>query len=315
MRFDPTTVDAQIKEALSTISEDTECEIAFFGGSFTGIDRELMIYLLSVAYEYVKAGRVASVRCSTRPDYIDEEILDILWKYGVRTIELGLQSTSDSVLKASGRGHSFADEERAVKLITERGFSLVGQMMIGLPHSTYLDEIRTAEFIAQSGATAARIYPTVVFRDTPLCEMTQQGKYKPLDEEDAIRRSLGAFIMLNACGVDVIRIGLSASENLSGEAYYAGPNHPALGELVINELYYDKIKLECILLFRTVRRRGVILKVSVSPGSVSRAVGQRRKNINRLTEEFDFSKICVVEDEALSEFDVSVSVEGENRCI
>ena len=314
-RFDPTTVDAEIREALSTISSDTECEIAFFGGSFTGIDRNLMVYLLSVAYEYVKAGRVSSIRCSTRPDYINEDILDILWNYGVRTVELGLQSVSERVLSISGRGHGFAEEAQAVKLITERGFALVGQMMIGLPGASYEDEIRTAEFIVKSGAGAARIYPTVVFRDTPLCSMAQRGEYQPLSENEAIRRSLGAFRILHRGGVDVIRIGLSASENLSGDAYYAGPNHSALGELVINEFYYENIKQKCYLLFQNKESRGAILTIFVAPGSVSRAVGQRRKNIIRLTDVFGFARIRVAEDVQLSELDIRLSVEGEIRCI
>jgi histone acetyltransferase (RNA polymerase elongator complex component) len=128
--FDITTLRSTIDEALSTISADTETEIAFFGGSFTGIDRELMINLLSIANEYIDRGKVNSIRCSTRPDYINDEILDILKKYRVKTIELGLQGISEGVLSITKRGHSFLDEEKACTMIVERGFNLIGQMMI-----------------------------------------------------------------------------------------------------------------------------------------------------------------------------------------
>ena len=134
--FDPARVDEIIKSSLATIDKNTECEIAFFGGSFTGIDMGLMLKLLEIAHSYVKCGRVKSIRCSTRPDYINVQILDILKTYGVSVIELGLQSADDQVLSACKRGHDFFAEECAVKLIKQWGFELVGQMMIGLPGST-----------------------------------------------------------------------------------------------------------------------------------------------------------------------------------
>ena len=137
-----------------------ELEIAFFGGSFTGIGEPLMSDLLEMAESYVKTGAVSSIRLSTRPDYIDENILDTLKKYSVKTIELGIQSISDKVLLSSHRGHTAADSERACRLIKKYGFDLVGQMMVGLPFSTEEDEIKTAEFISDMGAVASRIYPT-----------------------------------------------------------------------------------------------------------------------------------------------------------
>ena len=180
-KFDISRVSAQIDEALATVDPSCEVEIAFFGGSFTGIDRELMISLLEIAYDYIKRGKVSSVRCSTRPDYISDDILNILKKYGVKTVELGLQSASDKVLLKSKRGHTAYDEERACKMIVNAGLDLVGQMMIGLPGSTLEDELQTARFIVKSGAKGARIYPTVVFYDTELCEMSRRGEYTPLD--------------------------------------------------------------------------------------------------------------------------------------
>lgn len=166
LSFDISTVRTEIERALSTVGDGDEAEIAFFGGSFTGIDRGLMIELLELAHEYVSAGRVRSIRCSTRPDYIDGEILDILGRYGVVVIELGLQSADEQVLMRTKRGHGFDAEERACRLIVERGFELVGQMMIGLPGSTAESELATADFIIRSGASGARVYPTVVFPDT-----------------------------------------------------------------------------------------------------------------------------------------------------
>ena len=309
--FDPDSLTEIIESALSTVNDGDEVEIAFFGGSFTGIDRSLMISLLERAHKYIELGKVKAIRCSTRPDYIDEETLDILERFGVRTIELGLQSVSDEVLKISKRGHNFEAELKACQLIVERGFDLVGQMMIGLPGSTIEDEIRTAEFIVKMGAVGARIYPTVVFKDTELCSMTECGFYTPLELSDAVSRSAKVLEILTSGGVKVIRIGLQASENLSDEScYLAGPNHSALGEMVIGETYYNKI---CKILSEKNLTGEENITVLVPKGAMSKAVGQNKKNKIRLTEMF--GKISFKESDNLSEYSLSVEINnGEIKC-
>lgn len=275
-RFEPSSVVKTIEDALSTVCADDFTEIAFFGGSFTGIDRSLMTELLEIAYGYVKAGRVKSIRCSTRPDYIDEEIICILKKYSVNVVELGLQSTSDKVLSLAKRNHSFSDEALACRLITDAGIELVGQMMIGLPGSTLDDEIKTAEFIINSGASGARVYPTVVFRDTELCTMAIEGRYEPLGLDEAVMRSAEVVKLFRKAGIKVIRVGLQASEGLSSkESYFAGPNHPSLGELVENKIYLDKILSE---LRGSEPDSDSILDIRVPVGDLSKAIGHKKQN-------------------------------------
>ncbi len=303
--FEAESVIPIIEEALSTIGDGVETEIAFFGGSFTGIDPVLMEDLLKIAYSYVSCGRVTGIRLSTRPDYINEQVLEILKKYGVRDIELGLQSVDENVLSLCKRGHGFTDEERACRLITEHdGFALVGQMMIGLPGSTPESEERTARFIIGSGASAARIYPTVVFHDTELCRMAEDGTYIPLSETDAIERSASVMLMFIKAGVEVIRIGLCSSENLSApDTYYGGPNHPALGELVLNEVYKriitemaDKISVP----------KSSVMYVTVARGELSKAVGQKKKNKEFLISNYALSDVIFRECPELSPYEVTV---------
>lgn len=311
-KFDPKNVREQIDLALETVEADAEVEIAFFGGSFTGIDRELMIELLEIGYSYIKANKVKSLRCSTRPDYIDEEIIDILKHYGVKTVELGLQSSCNSVLEKSKRGHYFEAEEKACKLIVESGLDLVGQMMIGLPGSDLDSELETARFIIYAGARGARIYPTVVFRDTELCDMVDNGEYSPLTLDYAISRSAKVLALFVDAGVDVIRIGLQASEGLeSKESYVAGPNHPALGELIIGEYYYDKITK---ILSDANLAKDENITVLVKRGSLSKAIGQNAKNKVRL--KATYKNIRFAESDGLSEYEVSVKTRnGEIKCI
>ncbi len=310
--FLPETVRAEIDRALSTLSSDTEVEIAFFGGSFTGIDYRLMCDLLEIAHSYIKSGRVKTIRCSTRPDYINQFILDTLKKYGVEVIELGLQSSSDDVLSLSKRGHTHEDEEVACKLIVDNGFKLVGQMMIGLPGSTMESEIATAEFIINNRASAARIYPTVVFKDTELCSMAEAGAYRPLSERVAVERAAVIFKIFCDAGVDVIRIGLCASENLtSTDSYYAGPNHAALGELVENEYYYNKIYE--ILLKSTVKEARCI--ITVPYGSLSKVIGQKKINKLRLMSSFPSYEFLFKEESGIKEYGVRVEYEErKNKC-
>ncbi|MBR2446873.1 MAG: radical SAM protein [Clostridia bacterium] len=284
--FDPESVDAQIMAALATTCEDDTAEIAYFGGSFTGIDRELMIYLLDVAERYVQkplAGkaRVQGIRMSTRPDYISEEIIRVLSHYSVRTVELGVQSMDDAVLVASGRGHDAKSAEQACRLLSDAGYDVVGQMMIGLPGSTVQSEVQTAKHLCELGVRAARIYPTVVFANTKLCALMQSGAYVPLTQSEAVSRSAVVLEVFLAHGVPVIRIGLCASDNLSDPACaVAGANHPAMGELVRSELYYRKLR---DMLHKA---QMPVQTIYIPARELSMAIGQHRQNLLRLREEF-----------------------------
>ena len=284
--FDATQVDAQIAQALDTTTLADTAEIAFFGGSFTGIDKALMCYLLDIAERYVQQppkerARVLGIRMSTRPDYITEEILEILARYSVRTVELGVQSMDDDVLAASGRGHDAACAERACRMLLDAGYEVVGQTMIGLPGSTPQSEIATAQRLCKIGVQAARIYPTVVFADTDLCAMMQAGSYLPLSLDGAIDRSAEVLRIFEQHGVQVIRIGLCASENLTDPTTaVAGANHPALGELVRSRLYYRNLRK---LLSGA---QAPVQRVYIPKRELSVAIGQHRQNLLRLREEF-----------------------------
>lgn len=305
--FDIQSVEKNIIDVLNTVTEDAEIEIAFFGGSFTGIDRTLMVNLLKIAKKFVDCGRVQSIRCSTRPDYISEEILDILVEYGVKVVELGLQSVSDNVLLLTKRGHNFEAELKAVRLITEKGLDLVGQMMIGLPGATLEDEIATAEFIINSGAKFARIYPTIVFYDTELCEMVKTNCYTPLGVEKAVERSAAVFARFVDAGVNVVRIGLCSSENLMSETtYFAGPNHAAIGELVLNRYFLNILEQKIDSISPQV---GAVLKIYHPRGARSKIAGQKNRNKILLINKYALTDIIFEEKDGLSEYDVKVTEE------
>ena len=305
-KFDPNSVIPIIEEAIASSPDARERELAFFGGSFTGIEPELMETLLNIGNRYLKQGRITSIRCSTRPDYINEAVLYKLAQFGVRTVELGLQSCDGGVLDLCKRGHTFADEKRACELLVKNGFIVGGQMMIGLPGSTRDLERQTAQKIVELGCTEARIYPTVVFRDTELYDLTVNGTYKPLDISDAILRSADAFSVLVNSGVKVLRVGLCDSENLhSDTTYYAGPNHPAMGELVENEYYYRLISDK----LGNSYTKGMLLTVFAPVGHTSKVIGQCKANKSRILRERGLADFKVRESDKLHGYSLLLKIE------
>ena len=300
--FRPENARRIIDENLATLrGSGKTAEIAFFGGSFTGIDRGLMISLLDLAEEYVRRGEVKGIRMSTRPDYIDGEIIAILSRYTVSAVELGIQSFDGEVLRESKRGHTADVSVRAMNMLKNAGFTTVGQMMIGLPGADGESEKRCAEMIVSLGASAARIYPTIVFRGTELCEMTEHGLYTPLTVEEAVARSADVLEIFAENKVECLRIGLCESENLhTDSSYFAGPNHPSLGELVYSEVYRRKISSS----LSGSDVRGKRLTVYVRHGDVSQTVGQGRCNIKRITADLGVKSVKIKEDYNLRKYEI-----------
>lgn len=294
-------VEAIIQEALSTVDpKKHQCEIAFFGGSFTGIDREDMVYLLEIAKKYIDSGFVQSIRLSTRPDYIDGEILRILADYGVKNIELGLQSMDEEVLKLSKRGHTRQQAIDACRLIKQHNFNLYGQMMIGLPGSNLEKELETARIIG-SMCDGARIYPTVVLRETELCQMAKRGEYTPLKLEDAIMRTGECLSILEEADCPAIRIGLQSGDELyDPDVVYGGDYHPAIGELAENYVYYKKI--EKALDGRQTEGKGLIIYCPV--GCISKAVGQKKANKIKLIKNYNLKWVKAVEKQEILGYNV-----------
>jgi len=294
---------ATVDEALEYMN-GAEAQIGFFGGSFTGIERDRMLLLLDTAYGYVKKGAVKGIRLSTRPDYISNEILDILESYGVIDIELGLQSTDEEVLKVSGRGHGREVCFESAALIVDHGFGFGGQMMIGLPCSDREKELRTARDIVSMGATSARIYPTVVFKGTPLYDMAVDGRYTPITNETAADVAAACLRIFREANVEILRIGLHASDELKNAPF--GANHPAMGELVYSRIAYEDIREQ----LAGKETKGKMLKICVPSNRVSAVVGQKGCNKQKLIEEYGFKKVKIYK--SLTQEDVGLSIEAED---
>lgn len=279
----PEDAKREIAEYLSTIP-NTNCkiEIAYFGGSFTGLDIGLQREFLAAAKSF-DDPRIIGIRMSTRPDCISSEILNQCKEFGVTAIELGVQSTDDRVLILNRRGHKFQDVKSAAELIKNSGIELGLQMMLGMYGSTPETDIRTCEDIIALNPACTRIYPTLTLSGTGLHTLYLRGEYKPYTLETAVDTAAQCLMKFRAADINVIRIGLYSSDDLREPGnIVAGPFHPAFGELTENIIYRRKIEDEIL-------RRG--LKdceyiISAAPNEVSKIIGQKRSNKTYFKEKY-----------------------------
>lgn len=238
---DPEEIRKTIDQWLSTL-EGKEVEIAFYGGSFTGIPMELQSAYLDVAVEYKEKGLVQKLHLSTRPDFINREILDNLKAHQVDVIELGAQSFDNEVLRLSGRGHSADQTRQAAALIREYGFQLGIQLMIGLPGDSFESCIMSAEEAVKLKPDLARLYPTIVLDNTPLFRMYESGRYRPLSREEAVRTTAEMYKILDDAGIYIMRVGLKSTDIIGdGGAVNGGTYHPAFRQLVEGRIAREKI--------------------------------------------------------------------------
>lgn len=257
--------------------KDIECEIAFFGGSFTAIEYSYMTELLEAASEFLDNDRITGIRISTRPDAIDEKILDTLKHYGVTAIELGAQSMDEEVLKINRRGHTAQDVFRASEMIKSYGFSLGLQMMTGLYGDSDETILKTARDFIKIKPDTVRIYPTVVLKNTYLDILRQEGRFTPRSAEDSVEICAELMEMFKSEGIKVIRVGLHAEEWVENDAT-GGAYHPAMRELCESRIFLKKILK--ILDEKHIPEGNI--EIFVNPRNISKVVGQKKSNIVKI---------------------------------
>lgn len=288
--------DVTVDDARKTVDEwlttldpaETEIEISYFGGSFTGIPMEDQTAFLKLAKEYKDAGLVSRIHCSTRPDYITPEILGNLKAYGMDTIELGVQSFDDEVLRLCRRGHTKEDVYKACRLIREYGFTLGIQLMIGLPGDSYESCIMSAKETVAIAPEIARLYPTVVLPDTELAAMQRRGEYTAPEQDELLKTVTDMFKLLDGAGINVIRIGLKSNDLIRGETY-----HPAFGQLVKSRIAREKLAE----MIKDIDPETEELDILAPSGMLNFAVGHKAENKEYLQERFPKAKIRFITDD------------------
>jgi histone acetyltransferase (RNA polymerase elongator complex component) len=278
---DRTEILETIHSHLSTIPESSIVQVGFFGGTFTDLPLKMQEKYLRIVQPFIEKGHVQSIRLSTRPDFISDEILTLLKNHHVQTIELGAQSMDDEVLRQSGRGHKAEVTRKAARLIKDRGFRLGLQMMIGLPGDTPEKALFTANEFVKLRADDVRIYPTLVIKSTPLEKLFLNGKFAPLSLDDAVKQTAAIVPVFEQAGVNIIRIGLPPSDGLMDKTdLVAGPFHVSFKELVMTGIWNKKLQS----IQNPDNFRELILKVA--PAQLNFAVGYGGKNKAMLLKKF-----------------------------
>lgn len=272
----PKEAEMTILKSLETIPQNTDIEIAFFGGSFTAIEREHQTALLNVANKYRKSHNIKDIRLSTRPDAINQEILDFLKLNQVTIIELGVQSLDESVLLNSNRGHNSKCVYESSELILKNGFKLGLQMMLGLPGDTVDKVIYTAEEFMKISPHFVRIYPVLVIKDTGLESLFKSKVYEPWSIEQTVETCKQIYVKFAKKGIKVIRIGLQTSEDITlGRDVVAGPFHPSIGEMVYSSVFRDIIES---VLYSKGELTGDTITLKLNKKYISKAIGNKKSN-------------------------------------
>ena len=285
-------VDAIINAHLAQIRQPRVVEAAFYGGSFTALPLSRQRQLLEPAWRLLQAGRIQAIRLSTRPDCLQPQIIDTLQRFGVKTVELGVQSLDDQVLKSAGRGHSSAAVAPAVVRLRAAGIACGVQLMPGLPGENWFSLIRTVREVGALQPDFTRLYPTVVLAGTRLADLFQQGSYHPLSLDEAVIRCAYMKLYFGRLGIPVIRTGLQDTEELrQAGTVLAGPFHPAFGELTEAALYYLMV-VQCLENAADLSP-GMTLAIWHQEREGSKLRGMRNENIHRLKRRFGFKEICL----------------------
>ncbi len=314
---DSSVVSLMVQKALDTIPSpepEREVEAAYFGGSFTALDNKLQEDYLRALQPFINEGFIDGIRISTRPDFINESILEFLMKNSVKTIELGVQSLKNEVLQASGRGYTAETVFYACSLIKQYGFKLGVQLMIGLPGDSFDYDIDTAIGTISILPDMVRIYPVLVVKDTALEKLYYQGCYEPLRLEEAVDICCEMFLRFQQKGIEVIRMGLHPSEELREDGVVtAGPFHPAFGEMVEQEAF----KKQALVLLHNYINTGIIdqeLKLYSSYRDLSKTMGQKKANLLYLTHLSDLPRINGVQvDEQLKKDELGIGPAGSEQ--
>ncbi len=303
----------EVKEIIETNlknlkEEDAQIEIAFLGGSFTAIDNKEQEELLQIGYEYIEKGIVDSIRISTKPNYINKEVLKKFKKYKVKTIELDVQSANDYILKKSNKTYNFKDVKKASKLIRWNGFKLGHQMMIGLPESTRIDEINTAKKLIKLRPKMIRIYPVLVVKNTKLEQDLKEGRYEALSVIQAVEICKQLVRMFDNKKIDIIGIDLQNTEEISNSIeekneIVAGPYHPAFRQLVETSMWYDAVLEKIKKLNVKVKQ----VEVIVNPNDANQVIGYKNENVLKLKETYDVD-MTIKQDENIKQGKIKLKV-------
>ncbi len=267
-----------VEEWLIRSPGHTEVQVAFYGGSFSCLDGGEQIRMLSAVQPFIGADRVTSIRLSTRPDCIDDDVCALLKEFGVSTVELGVQSLNDLVLERSERGHTADQSKEALRLLKEAGMEVGVQLMVGLPLENTVSFISGVDEVIRLQPDFVRMYPVVVVKHSGLEKLFRQKKYQPLSLNKAVALTAKGYMRFQHANIPVVRMGLQPSDSLT-DTIVSGPHHPSFGELVKSRIWFNRLRKKLVALGPEEK-----LDITVSHRDLSMINGMKKNNIKRLVQ-------------------------------
>jgi histone acetyltransferase (RNA polymerase elongator complex component) len=296
-----------INTALATISEGSNVQAGFYGGSFTHLPIGLQKEYLEAVSPFIKANRINGIRISTRPDLIDETTVSILKQYEVITVELGAQILDDEILNSLKRGHTSADVRNAVRILHKNGFTVGLQLMVGLPGEDKKRRDRSFNDVLSIRPDFLRIHPTLVLKGSELEEMYNNGSYFPLSIDDAVMICSDLVIKAESADIPVIRIGIQSSCSLQEEdSIVAGPWHPSFGQMVRSEIYF-RMFLNGMQELKTGNSK---MSVEVQCSDTETMKGQRNGNLKKITGAYPDIELIIRKNKMMSRNQILISGES-----
>ncbi len=241
-----------------------KCEIIIMGGTFLAMPSDYKEWFAksifdalngttsSTLEEAKKKNETATHRCvgltvETRPDYCHEEHIREMLRYGATRVELGVQSTDDSILKAVKRGHDVKETVSATKLSKDSALKVCYHMMPGLTglvkknlKKEYADFMKIFED-ESFRPDLLKIYPTLVIPGTELYEMWKRGEYNPL----TIDETIDLLIKIKTAVPKWVRIQ-RIQRDISSKKIVAGPNMTNLRQKIHEIMNERGLKCNCI---------------------------------------------------------------------
>ncbi len=317
-KFPPEKIPPLIDEYIAHKGKNRDrVQVAFYGGNFLGLEKGYIESLLEETEKYVESGVIHSIRFSTRPDTINNAQLDIIDKFSVKTVEVGVQSMNDKVLAMSQRGHTSYDTQKALALLKERGYETGAQIMTGLPNDNEKTALLTAQSIVALKPDFARIYPTVVLADSTLARWYKNGTYSPLSLNDCVTLAKKIYLKFSENSIPVIRMGLQAADYLKeGTSILAGPYHPSFGHMVFSEIFLDMavsaLKNGFELQSSSLSTSLNTAAIKVHPSCISKVRGIKNKNIKIIKEKFQIKDLKIIPDPTVKPDRLIVDLNGKS---
>ncbi|MEA3427760.1 MAG: radical SAM protein, partial [Thermodesulfobacteriota bacterium] len=198
------------------------------------------------------------------------------------------------------------DTKKAVCLLKERNYEIGIQMMVGLPGDDDTGALDSGRRIAELYPDFVRIYPTLVLDKSPLAGWYRKGEYTPLSLQQCVSLVKRLYLLFRENGINVIRMGLQASESLDKEStILAGPYHPAFGHLVFSEIFLDKASAA----MEMEKPLHNMISIKVNPKNISKIRGLNNMNIKALKKRFNIKSIQIIADLNLRES--ALMIEGQ----